>query len=67
MSRQLHEAVRDRVKKGEDQGWLKYEEFRKGLQTAKPVAIRNLLEIKSDRSPIDIEKVEPVDFTGGMG
>ena len=72
MSRQLHEALRDRVSKGETEGWLKYEEFRKGLQTAKPVAIRNLLEIKSDRSPIDIEKVEPVEAimkrfaTGGM-
>ena len=58
MSRQLHEALRDRVSKGETEGWLKYEEPQ-GARSTKPVAIRNLLEIKSDRSPIDIEKVEP--------
>ncbi len=73
MSKALHKAVASfNSETSENKGSDLYEVYRKSLQQRPVTALRDLLEFKSDRPPISIEEVEPVEAimkrfcTGGM-
>lgn len=73
MSKALHKAVASfDISSGDNQGFSLYEVYRKFLLERPVTALRDLLEFKSDRSPIPIEEVEPTEAimkrfcTGGM-
>lgn len=53
MAKALHKAVAGK-------GYDHYEVYKQQLQNRPPTALRDLLEFKSDRASIDIERVEPV-------
>lgn len=69
MAKLLHEAVRAY---GTKKGYEHYEWYRRYLEERPATALRDLLEFKSDRPPIPLEEVEPVEnifprfCTGGM-
>ncbi|NPA51409.1 MAG: glutamate synthase large subunit [Aquificae bacterium] len=50
----LHKAVRG-------ESWEEYKKFSENAYLEKPVNIRDLFEIQSDRPPIPIEEVEPIE------
>jgi glutamate synthase (ferredoxin) len=70
MSRELHKAIRSADVKGE--GLDFYKTYNENVKNAPTTVLRDLLEIKSDREPISIDDVEPVEeimkrfATGGM-
>lgn len=69
MAKALHKAV---SAYGTEEGYDHYEWYRKYLEERPVTALRDLLEFKSDRPPISIDDVEPVESivkrfcTGGM-
>ncbi|HIK38332.1 MAG: glutamate synthase large subunit [Geminocystis sp.] len=69
MAKLLHEAVRAY---GTQKGYDHYEWYRRYLEERPATALRDLLEFKSDRQPIPLEEVEPIEnilprfCTGGM-
>jgi len=72
MSKALHKAV-EVYKTGEDQeGYNHYETYRKYLEDRPVTALRDLLDLNSDRESIPLEEVESVEnivkrfCTGGM-
>lgn len=72
MSKALHKAV-EVYKTGEDQeGYNHYETYRKYLEGRPVTALRDLLDLNSDRESIPLEEVESVEnivkrfCTGGM-
>jgi len=70
MSRLLHKALRSKDVNGE--GLDFYKTYQENIEGTVPSVIRDMLEIKSDRAPVDIADVEPVEAimkrfcTGGM-
>ena len=50
----LHKAVRG-------ESWEEYKKFSENAYLEKPVNVRDLFEIQSDRPPIPVEEVEPVE------
>ncbi len=52
-------VVKAFTKMVEDGSKEAYEEFKKLIENRRPTYIRDLLEIKSDKKPISIDKVEP--------
>lgn len=69
MAKALHKAV---GAYGTQEGYDHYEFYRQYLEERPATALRDLLEFKSDRTPISIDDVEPVEeivkrfCTGGM-
>ena len=59
----LHQAVRTPhvLGKGFFEGYEKYRVFVRHLQEKGPLTIRDLLHVRSDRSPISLDEVEPVE------
>ena len=70
MSRELHKALRSADVKGE--GLDLYKTYTENVEKTPVSVIRDMLRIESDREPIDISEVEPVEdimkrfCTGGM-
>ena len=54
-------AVRDLHKAVRNQNWEAYEKFSEDAYREKPITLRDLLKIDSDRPPIPLEEVEPAE------
>ena len=70
MTRELHKALRSSDPMGD--GLDMYEVYQKNVESTPVTVLRDCLRIESDREPIDIDEVEPIEAimkrfcTGGM-
>lgn len=71
MSKMLHKAL-ETYEKDKDAGFDQYKLFQKSIASSPATTIRDMLEMVSDRKPIPLDEVEPVEAimkrfaTGGM-
>ncbi len=60
-SPQMAKALHKAVKQGQEEGYNHYEVYRQYLQDRPPTALRDLLDLNSDRTSIPLEEVESVE------